>query len=204
MVKADGWSAGTASLAGRRPLNSTEERQLLKVARRLVPRDRALVTAQWLTGFRISEVLSLKIGSVLRNGVLVEKIGIASRNMKGGYGKTRWVPVLPELQRALESYLGWLGRRIILDPNLPLFMSRVSGEEGHAKAIARERARLIIKGAFANAGILDDGRLGTDSLRKTWARHVWVNSGKDLMILKAALNHRTFLLGDFAAPANVW
>ena len=92
-------------MAGRRPLNKIEERQFLKVTRKLPKRDRALCTAQWLTGFRISEVLSLTIGSVLRNGELVQKIGIAPRNMKGGYGRTRWVPVLPELQRALESYL---------------------------------------------------------------------------------------------------
>lgn len=121
----------------------------MKVTRRLCPRDRALVTAQWLTGFRISEILSLKLGGIMRNGVLVEKIGIAPRNMKGGYGKTRWVPVLPELHRALESYLGWLRRRIILDPDLPLFDSRVSRSDGSAKAIGRERARLIIKRAFA-------------------------------------------------------
>ncbi|HTL67250.1 MAG TPA: tyrosine-type recombinase/integrase [Lacunisphaera sp.] len=176
-------------MAGRRPLTAIEERQLLKVVRRLPPRDRALVTAQWLTGFRISEILSLKLGDIMRGGVLVEKIGIAPRNMKGGYGRTRWVPVLPELQRALESYLGWLRRRIILDSDLPLFDSRVSQADGSAKAIGRERARLIIKRAFASAGILDDGRLGTHSLRKTWAKHVYRNSGNDLMILKAALNH---------------
>lgn len=176
-------------MAGRRPLNKMEERQFLKVTRKLPPRDRALCTAQWLTGFRISEVLSLKISSIVRNGELVGKIGIAPRNMKGGYGRTRWVPVLPELQRALERYLGWLRRRVDLDPDLPLFLSRVSKSDGQPKAIGRERARLIVQRTFARAGILDDGRLGTHSLRKTWAKHVYRNSGNDLMILKAALNH---------------
>ncbi|MDI1248752.1 MAG: tyrosine-type recombinase/integrase [Lacunisphaera sp.] len=176
-------------MAGRRPLTPIEERLLLKITRRLRPRDRALVTAQWLTGFRISEILSLRVGGVLRNGTLVEKIGIAPRNMKGGYGRTRWVPVLPELQRALESYLGWLRRRVILHPDQPLFISRVGRADGSAKPIGRERARLIIQRAFASAGILDDGRLGTHSLRKTWAKHVYKNSGNCLMTLKAALNH---------------
>ena len=176
-------------MAGRRPLTAIEERQLLKVTRRLCPRDRALVTSQWLTGFRISEILSLKLGDIVRGGVLVEKIGIAPRNMKGGYGKTRWVPVLPELQRALDSYFGWLRRRIILHPNLPVFDSRVSQQDGSPKAIGRERARLIIKRAFAAAGIMDDGRLGTHSLRKTWVKHVYKNSGNCLMTLRAALNH---------------
>jgi integrase len=87
---------------------------LLSVVRELSPRDRCLITAQWFTGFRISEILSLTVGSVLRNGAIVSKIGVAPRNMKGGYGRTRWIPVLPELNRALGSYLGWLRRRLEL------------------------------------------------------------------------------------------
>ena len=81
-------------------------------------------------------------------------------------------------------------RRVILHPDQPLFISRVSRADGSAKAIGRERARLIIQRAFVSAGILDDGRLGIHSLRKTWAKHVYRHSGNCLMTLKAALNHR--------------
>jgi hypothetical protein len=66
----------------------------------------AASSAQWFTGFRISEILSLTVGSALRNGEIVSKVGVAPRNMKGGYGRIRWIPVL---HRALFSYL----RRII-------------------------------------------------------------------------------------------
>lgn len=152
-------------MAGRRPLTSLEERKLLKVTRRLSPRDRAFITAQWLMGYRLSETLRLRIGDIYRDGEIVDKVGIAPRNMKGGFGKTRWVPVLPELHRALESYLGWLRRRIILHPDLPLFDSRVARADGTPKAIGRERARLIIKQVFARAGIFDDGRLGSHCYR---------------------------------------
>jgi integrase len=113
-------------MAGRRPLSHSEQVNLLKVARKLKPRDRALITCQLMCGYLIGEVLSLTIGSVLRNERLVEKIGVAPRNLKDGYGRTRWVPLLPELLRALESYLGWLGRRLILSPDMPLFLSRES------------------------------------------------------------------------------
>ncbi len=178
-----------AGMAGRRPLTHEEERNLLTVVRGLNPRDRALVTTQWFTGFRISEVLSLTVGSVLRNGKLVPKIGVAPRNLKGGYGRTRWVPVLPELGRALESYLAHLRRRFVLTPDLPLFLSRQDNPDGTARAINRESARTVIRGAFAKAGIEDDGRLGTHSLRKTFAKNVYAHSGRDLMILRAALGH---------------
>lgn len=176
-------------MAERRPLTELEQRSFLKVVRRLSPRNRALATAQWLTGFRISEILSLTIGSVYREGKMLPKIGVRPRNLKGHYGTTRWVPVLPELSRALESHLACLRRRYELIPDLPLFLSRQDNADGTARPLCRESARKIIRAAFTTAGIEDDGRLGTHSLRKTFARRVYENSGHDLLVLKKALGH---------------
>lgn len=176
-------------MAGRRSVTPEEARRLLRVLRRANARDRALITAQWLTGFRISEILSLTIGSILRNGTLVEKIGVAPRNLKGHYGRTRWVPVLPELHRALSTWLNVMARRWELTPDLPLFLSRKSEQDGSARPLDRDSARRIMHAAFARAGIVNDGRLDTHTLRKTWSRHVYQNSGCDIMVLKAALNH---------------
>lgn len=181
-------------MAGRRSLTQDEERRLLRAVRAMEPRDRALVTAQWMTGFRISEVLSWTVGTVMRNGALVSKIGLPPRNMKGGYGKTRWVPLLPELHRALESYIGWLERRLVLTPDLPLFLSRECDAEGNARPLSRDMARYIIRGAFARAMIEDDGRLGTHTLRKTWARKVYEASGHDILVVSAGLNHSSIAI----------
>lgn len=176
-------------MAGRRSLTKHEERKLLRVVRMMAPRDRALITAQWMTGFRISEILCWTVGTVLRNEALVAKVGLPPRSMKGGYGKTRWVPLLPELNRALESYLGWLRRRYDLTPDMPLFLSREVDGKGQMRALSRDMARHVIRAAFSRAGIEDDGRLGTHTLRKTWARKVYDASGNDLLIVSAALNH---------------
>lgn len=181
-------------MAGRRALNNEEERRLLRAVRKMDPRDRALVTAQWMTGFRISEVLRWTVSTVMRNGEIVSKIGLPPRQMKGGYGKTRWVPLLPELRRALESYLGWLERRLILSPDLPLFLSRECDAEGSARALSRDMARHIIKDAFARAMIKDDGRLGTHTLRKTWARKIYEASGHDILVVSAGLNHSSIAI----------
>jgi integrase len=78
-------------MAGRRALTHLEERRLLSVVRELPPRYRRLITVQWFTGLPISEILSLTVDSVPRNEGIVSKIGIAPRNMKGGYGRTRWI-----------------------------------------------------------------------------------------------------------------
>ena len=174
-------------MAGRRPLTPFEERNLLRVVRRLSPRDRALVTAQWFTGFRVSEVLSLTVASVWKEEKWLPRIGIQPRHLKGGYGRTRYVPVLPELHRALERHLNWLDRAFGLRTDLPLFPSRHHCDG--VRAITRVQAHTIIKAAFARAGVENDGRLGTHSLRKTWARNVYRSAGNDLMVLKAALGH---------------
>ena len=176
-------------MAGRRPLTPIEERYLLQTVRQMAPRERALITAQWMTGFRISEILSLTVGSVLRDQEIVERIGVAPRHLKGRHGTTRWVPVLPELRRTLEAWLNQMGRRWVLSPDLPLFLSREDNPDGTARALSRDSARRIIRSAFKKAGVTDDGRLGTHTLRKTWARNVYRNSGNDIMVLKAALHH---------------
>lgn len=176
-------------MAGRRPLTHDEERKLLRVIRKMAPRDRLPVVAEWFLGLRISEVLSLTVGAVWRHDQLVAKIAVYPRHLKGHYVTTRYAPVLPELARALERHLSHLRRRYALTPDLPLFLSRQDNPDGTARAITRETARQVIRAAFARAGIEDDGRLGTHSLRKTYARSVYQHSGNDLMIVKAALGH---------------
>ncbi len=176
-------------MAGCRPLTPHEERQLLRVVRQLPPRDRTLITLQWLSGFRIAEVLSLRIGSVMREGRPVSKIGVAPRNLKGRYGRTRWIPVLPELERALEVYIEDLRRGRDLANDQPLFISRQRNRDGSPRALTTESARLIVHDALRRAGIENDGRLGTHVLRKTWARNVYRSSGNDIALLRVALNH---------------
>jgi len=178
-------------MAGRRPLTPQEERRFLHVVRALEPRDRLLATIQWQTGFRISETLSLTVGSVIRDGVILDTIGVAPRHLKGRRGTTRRVPLLPESRRALEAYLGHLRRGLILTPDLPLFLSRKGNPDGTARALGREAARRILMGVFAAAGIMNDGRLGTHSLRKTWASNVYAAGDHDIMLLKAALGHKS-------------
>lgn len=163
---------------------------MVRIARRLPARDGALIVAELFTGFRISEVLRLTVGSVWAEGRLRDQISLPPRAMKGGRGRTRLVPVVPELRRVLERHLHVMQRRLTLAADLPLFLSRESGPDGEARALSTESARRILRGAFVKARIVDDGRLGTHSLRKAWARRVFDFCGKDPMVLRAALNHQ--------------
>lgn len=186
---------GALRMAGRRPLTKDEEQKNLFLLPEMSPRDRALVTTQWLTGFRISEVLSLTYGSVWRGEEMLPAIGVAPAHLKGGYGRTRWIPILPELQRALEKLRHWLWLRFELRHDLPLFVSRENDAKGYAGPLAREQARRIIMRAFEQAGIRNDGRLGTHTLRKTWARNVYDASGNSLRSTTRMTGvHRTTIL----------
>ena len=175
-------------MAGCRSLTRPEERKLLPVVRSLSPRDRCLITTQWFTAFRISETAALTVGHVWRNGSVVQDIALAPRHLKGGRGRTRRVPVSPELRRALVRHLWWLRLKYTLSPDLPLFPSRQTGDDGMVRPITRVQAYLIIKSAFAKAGIENDGRLATHTLRKTVARNSYARC-KDPLILRDLLGH---------------
>ena len=137
----------------------------------------------------VHEVLSLTVGQVFRDGQLLPRIGVAPRHLKGGYGRTRWVPVLPELERALRRHLQALGLKFELRADLPLFPSRQAAPDGSIRPLARSQANDLIKAVFARAGIQDDGRLGTHTLRKTFAKNVYESASHDIMVLKRALGH---------------
>ena len=175
-------------MSGRRPLTRSEEKQLLRVVRSLPARDRAAVSALWFSGSRVSEILRLTVGQVWRQGEILPQMGIPPRHLKGKRGSTRWVPILPELRRALRHHLRSLQLQFALTPDLPLFPSRQSDTHGNLRPITRGQAHSIVKRAFAAAGIADDGRLGTHTLRKTMAQNAYRHC-RDPLIVKELLGH---------------
>jgi len=75
-------------------------------------------------------------------------------------------------------------------PRPPAFLSRKSGPDNIGRPLGREAARRILMRAFEAAGIANDRRLGTHTLRKTWAANVYASANNDIMLLKAALGHQ--------------
>jgi integrase len=177
-------------MAGSRPLTETEERRLLRVTRQLPPIRRALVTAELFGGFRISETLSWRIGQIVdARGQIVTRIGVRPAHLKGRRGQTRWVPVSPELRRALEACVRHLGRRGHLDPNMPLFVSRQRGADGEVRALGRSAAEKFIKKILLQIAERDLQGLSTHSLRKSWSRRLYLESGRDILAVRDGLCH---------------
>jgi site-specific recombinase XerD len=92
--------------------------------------------------------------------------------------------------RALTEYLfGRFGSAGPADPTMPLFPSRQG-----AGPVSRWQVNRIIHALFVAAGVEDagvPGMYGTHSLRKVYAARVYANSGRSLLLLKAALGHQS-------------
>jgi integrase len=185
-------------MAGSRPLTSREERLLLRHIRRINARDRALISAQMFLGFRISEILALTVGHVLHHGQIRERVALPPRFLKGKRGSTRTVPIGPELRRALEHYLF---RRHPLDSAAPLFVSPRHGAGGAPRPICRWMAQKIIKRALS--AIAEDPQgLSSHSLRKSWGLRLYEASGRDLLVVRDGLGHRSVAVTQIYLPIH--
>jgi len=171
-------------MRGCRPLNDAEVAEVLKSfwgehARR----DKALFLLGVKSGFRISELLSLQVNDVVQAGRLVDRVTVERRHMKK---KTEGRTVLlhPDAKAALEAWLDDLRGICPLDPDTFVFQSR----EGKNKAISRVQAYRILSEAYDSCEM--NGKLGTHSMRKTFANKIYDKLEGDLVKTQKALGHR--------------
>lgn len=167
-----------------RPLSDAEvERVMLSFHGRYQARDRALFTLGVLSGFRISELLSLQVRNVIQDGRLVDYLSVARRHMKQK-ARSRTVALHLGAQQALRTWLLELAQGEPLAPDTFVFQSR----KGRNRAISRRRALRILQARFRALGMT--GPLGTHSMRKTFATGVHARLGNDLRKTQAALGQK--------------
>lgn len=171
-------------MIGCRPLTDEEIPQVLAALEHTSDpaRDRALFLLGHREGFRISELLSLRVGDFLQNGNYVDHVLVARRHMKGKQ-KSRGVPLHPEAKIAVISLIEKLAGQGKTNPATYLFQSR----EGDNRAINRRTAWSMLQRVYAACGLT--GKLGTHSMRKTFARRIHAKLGRDLMKTQKALGH---------------
>jgi integrase/recombinase XerD len=114
-------------------LSRDEEQKLIKQAYRETGNHGLLLKTLFLTGARVSEFVSLKVSDLFfdEQMILIEK---------GKGGKSRYVPVLPELAQELKTHLGARQTGYIFESNR------------HTKFTAR-RIQQIVKETAQQAGI---------------------------------------------------
>ena len=150
-------------------------------------RDQLLLVLGSGTGYRISELLSLRVGDVWRDGEVVHEVVIARRFLKGGHGvhcrsvRGRRVVLSEPVRAALRAHLAVIGTA---NPNLALFTSaKAKGEP-----LGRSMVFRILRGACAACGI-SNARVSTHSLRKTFVARVYLASGHDLIATQRIVGH---------------
>jgi len=165
-------------MKGCRALTDLEVSRVSKILRS--PRDRALWVLGVRSGFRISELLSLKVSDVKQFGRMVERVRVESRNTKGKQG-SRSVALHQEAKSVLEVYLDSID---IKDDGQPLFKSRKG--EG---AITRNQAWRILKDAFNSLEL--QGKLATHSMRKSFCQRMYLLLDKDVFKTQQLMGHKS-------------
>lgn len=153
-------------------------------------RDRLLFLFGVYTGFRVHELLSLRLQDVWRENATVAAVTIARRQLKGGASanprrvRSRTATLHPALRNALEVHI----RREFGFGPVPADNYLFKSRKGPNRPITVGHAWEIIKTAARNLGL--DDRVATHSMRKTFARAIYDNSEHDLILTQRALGHR--------------
>jgi integrase len=171
-------------MKGCRPLTDAEVEVVLKsFAGQYAVRDKALFLMGTKSGFRISELLSLRLGDVLHAGRLVDRVTVARRNMKKRV-EGRTVLLHPDAKAALLPWIDQLHAHGYMTADAFLFQSR----KGSNRPISRIHAYRVLQAAY-DANELT-GKLGTHAMRKTFANRVYDALKGDLPKTQRALGHR--------------
>lgn len=202
-------------MKGCRPLTDTEVKRIAKHGfwGRYAARNRALFLVGIKTGFRISEILSLRIkdvsaatgqgtegaapalpgleaeaAEVLRLGPrgAPGRITVRRRHMKGKI-ESRTVALHAEAKAALEEWIGELHAARRGGPRTPLFLSQTGS--GQKRTISRMQAHRILQAAFDACKVR--GQTGTHCMRKTFAGKMYDKLGGNLIQTQRALGHRS-------------
>ena len=177
-----------------KPLNQQEIDAILEnLPKRTFVRDRALIQLGVLTGFRISELLALRVSDVCLRGRIRDAVILGRSRMKGRR-TARSVPLGPHAKEAVAALMELLQRQNRFSPDAPLFQGQKS-DGSHA--LSRGHGCQIIREAASRAGL--SGQVGTHSLRKTFAQNTYralcARRGPDvcldpLLAVSKALGHR--------------
>lgn len=137
-------------------------------AGRYEQRDRTLILMGIHTGFRIRELLSLHIYDVWHGNAVRKAVTVARGFMKCKI-RSRTMPLHARVRQEIESLVKERMDQGTLHSDWPLF-----NKQQTKKPLSTRQAFDIVVNAAERAGV-DTGRVGTHSLRKTFARRMWTS-----------------------------
>lgn len=148
-------------------------------------RDRALFITGITTGFRVSELLALRLKHIVdEKGEVVKQIRLEAASCKGGEAATAQ-PLVDSARTAIAAWLPRLRRWGYMTEDCFLFQSLAPGN----RPLDRSYVCKILGRAFQAVGI--EGKLGTHCMRKTFAQAIWKASNCDANATMLATRHST-------------
>lgn len=165
-------------MKGCRPLEQSEIDLLL--SNMTTPRDKALFMLGIKTGFRISELLSIKVSDVFKFGRVSDCVYVARSKMKRKV-EGRSIALHDDAKKLIMELI----TTDALKPEHYLFRSA----KGSNRPLSRFQAWRVLKCAV-NASSLS-GMVATHSMRKTFAANVYSRLDKDLVKTQRALGHKS-------------
>lgn len=150
-------------MKGCRPLSQEEvEKAWGAFEGRHAVRNRCIFILGVTTGFRVSELLSLRIGDVMEGEAVKLKVSVPKRHMKG-HIEGRRVLIVQEAQEAILKQVKSLREQGYKNNDTFLFRS----QRRENRAIGRSVAWKILQVAFSKVGIIN--HVGCHAMRKTYA-----------------------------------
>ena len=136
-------------------------------------RNLCLFTMGINTAYRANELVSIKVGQVdyLKTGDRLELK--QSKNKK--------YRAITLNKNVIASLKNWLQHHPNPKPDMPLFLSRKTGDALTSIAITN-----LVKGWCADIGLR--GNFGSHTLRKTWGYQAYTN-GADILHIQGLMNH---------------
>lgn len=161
---------------------------------RVWPRNKAIFFLQCYTGFRISELVSIRLKQVIEGDDVSHSITVPRRQMKGGNkikgaSEARTVELNERSRELIRQYLADYGSSES-DPDSYLFHPVGKPD----KSISSRTCQLAYDKAFETAKIADYSRpyrLSTHSCRKTFARAAKGLVQGDLKSLQQMMGHKS-------------
>jgi len=148
-------------------------------------RNKACFMLGVCTGFRISELLSLKVYDVFDGKEIREYVTVHKKNMKGGKADKTGSRTTIINDDTKPYLLKIIGER---DVKEPLFVSQKKGKGGALRPMSRTHMWTVYRQVYKDMGLRGFG-WGTHTTRKSFAVFCYHQLDKDIRKLQGAMGH---------------
>jgi len=172
---------------GCRALSVDESERILNAfVGRYAARNRTLFLLGIHTGFRISEILSLHVCDVWNGHVVLPSVTVQKAFMKGK-GKSRTMLLHDRVRRALAE---WIDELTAIEKRSD---QKLFPRQRTTVAMTPHQAYGLIRRAAVAAGLGQD-RIGTHTMRKTFASRMWASPhvNGDMAKMARLLGHQNW------------